>query len=250
MIARESLHDKVVRHLALKIVEGGLTTLPNETDLGKELNVSRSILRESIKVLAAKGLVQVGPTGTRVRPRRDWNLLDPRLLEWISEFGTDKHFFENLCELRLAFEPKAAELAALRATSEDIQEIEAAWEDMRLSSKDREAYNAADLRFHEAILKACHNELFLQVAAVTRIFLRVSFSITSVARRHFAASLPNHKLIMDAIANGDGAAAKKHMEDVIGIATRQIKSVATHHDAEAELPPKRAHGNHSSRRSG
>jgi len=65
MIARESLHDKVVRHLALKIVAGDLTTLPNEADLGKELSVSRSILCESIKVLAAKGLVYVGPTGTK-----------------------------------------------------------------------------------------------------------------------------------------------------------------------------------------
>ena len=117
MIRKESLHDKVVRHLALRILKGGLTTLPNEADLGRELRVSRSILRESIKVLAAKGLLEVGPkTGTRVRPRKDWNLLDPQLLEWISEIGIEEHFFENLSELRSILEPKVAELAALRAT--------------------------------------------------------------------------------------------------------------------------------------
>src|ERR1035441_9199798 len=72
MIRKESLHDKVVRHLALQILKGDVTTLPNEADLGKDLRVSRSILRESIKVLAAKGLLEVGPkTGTRVRPRKD-----------------------------------------------------------------------------------------------------------------------------------------------------------------------------------
>src|ERR1700729_4017895 len=106
MIRRESLHDKVVRHLALQILKGSLTSLPNEADLGKELRISRSILRESIKVLAAKGLLEVVPkTGTRVRPRKNWNLLDPQLLEWISEIGFDEHFFDNICELRRIFEP-------------------------------------------------------------------------------------------------------------------------------------------------
>jgi len=106
MIARESLLDKVVRHLALKIVAGDLTTLPNEADLGKELSVSRSILRESIKVLAAKGLVYVGPTGTKVRPRREWNLFDPRLLQWISENSKDKHFVKTFANSAWRLSPR------------------------------------------------------------------------------------------------------------------------------------------------
>src|SRR5579872_4467967 len=143
MIRRESLHDKVVRHLALRIVRGNLASLPNEADLGKELSVSRSILRESIKVLAAKGMLDVGPkVGTRVRPRKDWNLLDPQLLEWTSEGGLDEHFFDNICELRRIFEPTAAELAALRATSEDVDQIRSAWEEMRRNSQNWKGYNA------------------------------------------------------------------------------------------------------------
>ena len=223
MITRESLHDKVVRHLARKIVAGGLSTLPNEAELGKELNVSRSILRESVKVLASKGLVQVGPTGTRVRPRRDWNLLDPLFLEWISENGHDKNFFENLCELRLAFEPKAAELAALRRTGDDLAELETAWDGMRRARQDREAYNLADLRFHEGIFRAAHNELFTHVAGLTKIYLRMSFSITSAGHRDPSASLPNHKQVLDAIVERDAPAARKRMEDLIGVATRQIR---------------------------
>jgi GntR family galactonate operon transcriptional repressor len=225
MIPRESLHDKVVRHLALKIVAGGLSTLPNEAVLGKELNVSRSILRESIKVLAAKGLVNVGPTGTKVRPRREWNLLDPRVLEWISENGNDHCIFENLCELRLAFEPKAAELAAQRATLDDLEEIQFAYNEMKLA-KDRETYNHADLRFHEGVLKACHNELFIQVASFTRIYLRMSFSLTSHAYSKFSLSLQDHKRVLDAIVKRDPKGARKSMEAVIGVATRQIKTAA------------------------
>jgi len=224
MILRESLHDKVVRHLALQILKGGLTTLPNEADLGKELRVSRSILRESIKVLAAKGLLEVGPkTGTRVRPRKDWNLLDPQLLEWISEIGIDEHFFENLSELRSIFEPKVAELAALCATNSDVEEMRSAWEGMRLSGDDQEAYNAADLRFHEAILAASHNELLYQVGGLTRVLLRMSFALSSASWGPVSASLPAHKDVLDAIVARDSAAARKHTEDLIALATAGLR---------------------------
>jgi GntR family galactonate operon transcriptional repressor len=224
MIRRESLHDKVVRHLALQILRGGATTLPNEADLGKELRVSRSILRESIKVLAAKGLLEVGPkTGTRVRPRKDWNLLDPQLLEWISENGIEEHFFENLSELRSILEPKAAELAALRATESDIEEMQSAWEGMRRNSDHREAYNAADLRFHQTILAASHNELLYQVGGLVRVLLRMSFALTSASWGPVSASLPFHKDVMDAIVDRNHVAAKKHMEGIIALATAGLR---------------------------
>jgi DNA-binding FadR family transcriptional regulator len=220
-IARESLHNKVVRHLALRIIAGNFSTLPNEADLGKELHVSRSILRESIKVLAAKGLIDVGPTGTHVRPRENWNLLDPTLLGWISEHGNDDDFFGNLCEFRIAFEPKVAELAARRSTADDLARIQTALEEM-LASTDRATYNAADLRFHEAILMACHNELLFQVGSFTRIFLRMSFTFTSGTRGDFSASLPLHKKVFLAICDRDANAAKRHMEEIIETATSQI----------------------------
>src|ERR1022692_4796548 len=117
MIRREVLHDKVVRHLALRILREKLASLPNEIDLSKELRISRPILRECIKVLVAKGLLETGPKiGTRVRARKHWNLLDPQLLEWQWENGIDQHFFDQLCEFREIFEPQAAKFAALRAT--------------------------------------------------------------------------------------------------------------------------------------
>jgi DNA-binding FadR family transcriptional regulator len=238
MIRRESLHDKVVRHLALQILKGGVTTLPNEADLGKELRVSRSILRESIKVLAAKGLLEVGPkTGTRVRPRKEWNLLDPQLLEWISENGIEEHFFENLSELRSILEPKAAELAALRATESDIQEMQSAFDGMRQSNNDREAYNAADLRLHQAILAASHNELLYQVGGLTQVLLRMSFALTSASWGPFTASLPPHKDVLDAIIGHNPAAARSHMEGIIALATAQIRKA---HDYKIhQRPPAR-----------
>jgi len=233
MIRKESLHDKVVRHLALRIVKGEVTTLPNEAELGKDLQVSRSILRESIKVLAAKGLLEVGPkTGTRVRPRKDWNLLDPQLLEWISESGVDEPFFDNICELRRVFEPTVAELAAMRATPEDMEEMRAAWEEMRRNSNHWEGYNAGDLRFHRAIQVAAHNELLTQIGKLCQVLLRISFSITSQTEEPFGASLSLHKDVLDAITNHNPSAARKYTEKVIAVSATAIRSKLSHKERE------------------
>src|SRR5437867_635932 len=113
-IRRERLHDQVTRQIALGIMRGeigqGESGLSTEIDLCHHFDVSRTVLRESVKVLAAKGLIEVRPkTGLRVRPRSDWNLVDPDLLGWLCEAGVDDEFVRNLCELRLIVEPPAAE---------------------------------------------------------------------------------------------------------------------------------------------
>jgi len=229
MITRETLHDKVVRDIALRILAGEWSTLPNETNLGKELNVSRSILRQSVKVLEAKGLIEVGPTGTRVRPRADWHLLDPQLLEWQAEGGIDQCFFDNLCEIRHIIEPRAAELAALRATPQDIRELQSAFDKMvaggddRYGRRSKEAFIAADLQFHDSVIKASHNELLYQIGTTIRAVLRMSFSITHLTtRERFVDTRPKHKKILDAIAKGDRVAARKHMEELIVSSTARL----------------------------
>jgi DNA-binding FadR family transcriptional regulator len=229
MISRESLHTKVVRHIALRILAGELSALPNEAGLGKELNVSRSIIRESVKALAAKGLLEVDQAGTRVRPRTDWNLLDSQLLEWQSEGGAGEQFFDNLCEVRQILEPKAAALAALRATEGDIEEIQSAWEAMRTSTSsrpsyiDRDAFVAADIRFHYAILQASHNDLFNQVGGLIRVILVKSFSMMTLTSDRLSVTLQRHKAILDSIKLADKISAKRAMEGVIVIAATVMK---------------------------
>src|SRR6478735_2034685 len=83
----ESLHDRVTRTLALQVIKaernGQLVIFPNEGELCRQLGVSRSILRESVKVLDDKGMVQVRPrSGTRALPRSQWNQLDADILAW------------------------------------------------------------------------------------------------------------------------------------------------------------------------
>jgi len=160
---RGGLHGQIVHAIGRQILSGKirpgelLPALPG-------LPASRTVLREVIKVLAAKGLVESRPkTGTRVRPRHAWNLLDPDVLAWQGDGAAPAAFLRQLTEVRLIVEPAAAELAAQRAGPTDIQTLENALHDMEAAlggpSEDHAAFDQADMRFHLAIVRACGNDL-------------------------------------------------------------------------------------------
>src|SRR5207247_2751621 len=103
--------------------------------------------REAIKVLAAKGLVESRPkTGTRVRPRSAWNLLDPDVLAWRLETSPDRRFFQDVLEIRRIIEPEAARLAAIRATDGERNALQAAFAEMAAAVPAAAAYIEPDLR--------------------------------------------------------------------------------------------------------
>ena len=129
VIQRSNLHDRIVEALGMRIVRGdfGEETLPSEPVLSAELGVSRNALREAIKVLARKGMVEVRPkTGTRVLPRSDWSLLDREVLSWKEAASPSLNHTLDLVEFRLIVEPKASFLAARRASNEEIAIIDEA----------------------------------------------------------------------------------------------------------------------------
>src|ERR671936_329887 len=140
---RRGLHGAVVHEIGVRIVRGELKpgdTLP-DNGLADEPAVSRTVLREAIKVLAAKGLVESRPKiGTRVRPRRDWNLLDPDVLAWQIEAGPDAHFLGQALELRRMIEPAAPRLAAKRAAPEQVAALYDAYEAMAAAGDDLDAF--------------------------------------------------------------------------------------------------------------
>src|SRR6476620_11614265 len=131
---RRGLHGQVVHQVGVSIVRGELEPgelMPDDAIVA-EPSVSRTVVREAIKVLAAKGLVESRPkTGTRVRPRSDWNLIDPDVLAWQLKAGPTREFLEDALELRRMIEPGAARLAAARATDEEIEALEQALAAMR-----------------------------------------------------------------------------------------------------------------------
>src|SRR2546426_2682420 len=179
---RRGLHGALVHNIGVQILAGELEPgdpLPEE-QLSKTFEVSRTVLREVIKVLAAKGLVESRPkTGTRVRPRHEWNILDPDVLAWQREGAPPAAFLRKLTEVRGVVEPAAAELAGERASGRERAAIEEAYRDMASALAGREAdydaFDLADMRFHRAILQACHNDLLEQMSGVVFRALLISF---------------------------------------------------------------------------
>jgi DNA-binding FadR family transcriptional regulator len=209
-----------VHDIGVRILRGDLRpgdVLPAEEELGGELGVSRTVLREAIKVLAAKRLVESRPkTGTRVLPRGEWNLIDPDVLAWRLEADPDEQFFADVNELRRIIEPQAAALAAVRATDAQIDELQQSFDAMQaaLDGGDAHDYLIPDLRFHAILLESCHNELLEQMASMLRGLFRALFLRTSETSTRVQA-LPIHGAILAAVRERDGASAELAMRDLI-----------------------------------
>ncbi|HEV2583663.1 MAG TPA: FadR/GntR family transcriptional regulator, partial [Ktedonobacteraceae bacterium] len=182
-LQRQSLSGQVVREIGLSIMRSDLKpgdALLNEPELSLQFNVSRPVLREALKMLSAKGLIESRPkTGTRVRPREGWNLLDPDVLAWQHDVGPDKNFLEAICEIRLMFEPPTAGLAALRASEDEILRIKQSCQSLQDAVDSPDRYIPADLQFHAAICSASHNELLQKIMDTVDTSLRASRATTS-----------------------------------------------------------------------
>lgn len=200
------------------------TVLPNEAAFSASLRVSRTSLREAIKVLAAKGLVESRPkTGTRVRPRADWNLLDPDVLAWQFAAGPIARFIKDLFELRQMIEPQATAMAARRADPVEIDRIEQAYLGMAAAGNDSELWLDPDLRFHQAIIRATGNELLWPLGAIIETALATSFRLASARWDGPGHSLPLHKAILDAIRGRHADAASAAMHRLLDSAAEDVR---------------------------
>ncbi len=207
---RRKLYEYVVDELGQMIVSGQYppgSTLPNEDALCRELNVSRGVIREAIKVLIQKGLVEARPkTGTLICPHSSWNLFDPDVLIWGYQAGKKLEFLQNTMEVRRIIEAEAAKLAAERASAEDVVKIRAAYEEMRKVLQEGISYSdeqiiLLDLKFHTVILEACGNELIAQIGYTMRQALITARQSDRHDFESLKSSLPSHLTILEAIAN-------------------------------------------------
>ncbi len=200
-----------MHEIGVRIVDGELKpgdTLPDNGFVG-ESEVSRTVVREAIKVLAAKGLVESRPkVGTRVRPRRDWNLLDPDVLAWQIEVGPDAEFLGQALELRRMIEPAAARLAAKRASEAQIATLYELYEAMAAAGDDLDAFMEPDLRFHSLLLEACGNELLEHMSEIFTAVLRTIFAYSSSSSRSYPKAARRHRAIVKAIEAGDADTAE------------------------------------------
>jgi len=224
---RRNLHGQIVHTIGRQILRGELRP-GDPIPMPHDLPASRTAVREAIKVLAAKGLVEARPkTGTRVRSREAWNLLDPDVLAWRHDGAPPLRFVRTVTELRSIIEPGGAALAATRASSADLAAIERAYHDMEAAvppdrPMDVQAFVEADTRFHTAILQAAGNDILEQLAHVVAVALRASFEITSRIPGSARATLPRHRAVVDAIRTGRAATAGAAMRRLVTSIDRLI----------------------------
>jgi DNA-binding FadR family transcriptional regulator len=234
------LHEFVVDELGSRIVRGDLapdTSLPIEDDLATEFGVSRTVVREAIKVLAHKRLLKVRPrTGTRVSPAAEWSQLDPDILRWQFAGDLDATFVANVIELRQIIEPAAAELAAARATPAALRAIHAALQEMTTTIAGK-AHLAADLRFHLAILEATGNELLFGLRHGIEGALNLAIRLTALPKEDVADTLALHKAVYDAIAARKPRAAREAMDRLVERWTEKSRNtVAATRDRKRRRP--------------
>jgi GntR family transcriptional regulator, galactonate operon transcriptional repressor len=223
-----NLHQRTTRALARQILEAeSILAFPKEADLCAQLGVSRTVVRESMKVLADKGMVEMKPrAGTRSRPHSAWNLLDPDILAWQAETRPAADFLRDLCEVRLAIEPTAAGFAAVRATPGEIETIARCLEARAACGRRSvEEIVDLDLAFHSAVVAASHNPLLAQLSDTIRTPIRMAFACTARYRSVVELGLEAHRHLLGCLRRRDPMAARKAAEEVVGLAMLAIEKV-------------------------
>lgn len=188
---------------------------PTEADLAKQHGVSRSVTREAVKMLTAKGLLTArARKGTTVQRPAHWNLFDADVLRWLLERTFSLDLLRQFTELRIAIEPAAAALAA-RATNEvGLGLIQAGYHRMEAAENGEDDPLEADIAFHVAILAASANPFYAQFRDVVETALRTSIRFTNRFKGR-TASLPQHRAVLTAIEERDPEAAQGGMVALI-----------------------------------
>lgn len=189
---------------------------PTEAEIAKAHGVSRSVTREAVKMLTAKGLVSAKPRkGTMVEPASAWNLFDDDVLRWILERKFSVELMRHFNQLRIAIEPEAAALAARNRDDADLERIRQGLDRMKVAEAGRDDPLEADIAFHVAILQATKNPFFLQFRSMVATALQTSIRFTNRIKGR-SASASDHAAVADAIAARDADSARAAMAGIIG----------------------------------
>jgi DNA-binding FadR family transcriptional regulator len=225
----KNVHGNTVDFLGAAIIAGQYPvggSLPPEPILCEQLGVSRTVIRESVKSLVAKGLIFTGPkVGTRVLPEEQWNWFDPDVIAWQAKAGLTPEFLRDLQALRQVVEPAAVRLAAVRATEADIQTLTTAYLGMKKAIEEGGDYVTHDMHFHTGMLVASHNRMMVHMSKALGALLRTSFEISTTRKDAPKASLPLHKAVLDAVVAKNPDKAEKAIRVLIEGAHQDMEHV-------------------------
>lgn len=225
---RSNLSFRVTQVLGRSIVLGEYGpdgALPAESELCERFGISRTAVREAVKMLAAKGLISSKPRqGIRVLPEEHWNIFDPDLLRWSLDGKLSDAVLREFFQLRIAVEPEAAALAAQYAPAERIAAVGAALARMESEAPESREALDADIDFHIAILYATGNRFYIRLRDFVRTALDVSIRVTTSDAVDYRETLADHAAIFEAIRSGGRQASRDGMRRLIERARQRLDS--------------------------
>ena len=219
-----SLVAKVMDGLVSGIVEQKYgAILPPQDVLSKEFDVSRTVMREALSMLLARHMLDVRPkTGTRIRPMSDWRLIDEDVVSWRFRATPDQAFLRDVIEFRMLIEPRAAALAAARATPDEVAGIRDAFDALATLNVGEPEYQAADVALHMRIVAASGNQFFQQMTAIVRGALVTVYPIVEGIATMREATLDAQRRVVEAISARDAGAAERAMSTLIDVTAVEV----------------------------
>ena len=216
---RPNLSFRVAQDLGRDIVcgnRGAGQPFPTEAELCTQFGVSRTAVREAVKMLSAKGLVSSKPRqGIRVLPEESWNILDADVLSWSLDTQPSRAVLHEFFQMRVAIEPEAAALAARFADEAQRAAIQAALDGMAAAPPDSDEARAADVEFHVAILYATKNRFYVRMRDFIRTALHVSIRFTTSESADYDETLRSHGGVHAAIVAGNADTARRRMRRLV-----------------------------------
>ena len=216
--SKRSLHVQVAREVARKILSGELAQneiIPSEMTLCEQFSISRTALREAIKLLSSKGLLESKPKdGTRVKTRDNWNFLDSQLLDWVTDLNDNEAIYYEFLALRNAIEPEASALAAENATTEQRILLSATFQEMDeiAANRDMVGWTEADMQFHRLIFLSTGNSFYLPFANVLCTMFK---SFIGHSSQEGGTCIEEHRAIYTAIMAGNADKARQANLDLL-----------------------------------
>lgn len=213
------LHAELVGKLGLRIVRGDYPpgSRIDVEALEPEFGVSKTAIREALRVIREKGLIDSWPKrGTIVNKRDSWKLLDGDVIMWRREARRDDdRLLAELSQLRDVIEPATARMAAQFRDATDIEALRSSFAEFEAAGQDVERLAAADRDFHLRLLQATHNELMMRLDVVVVHAVDARNRIQHHPGAGWLDPVPDHRRVLDAVEAGDPTAAEAAMRYAI-----------------------------------
>lgn len=225
--AARNFHTFVINEIGHGIVTGRFpvgSILASDAVMMETYGVSRTVLREALKTLEAKGLVEARPkVGTRVSPTSRWSFFDPQVLSWHFYAKPDRHFYESLFDVRRALETRAAALATQRRTAENIRVMKYWLHQMESAGGDFENHGIAALEIHRTVAETSGNALLRSVTGIVELTLALALKRCQQqgAGDYLVATRQALTRLVTAIGESDSPAATAIVEEVIDLDAAQ-----------------------------